>query len=397
MRTELQGDVLTLFVEGHVDSKNAASFEADVMAALDAASGASVVFDLDGLEYVSSAGLRVFMKAMRRTDGNLRVINASPDVYDVFDMTGFVELMDIKKRLREISVEGCELIGQGGFGKVYRLDQETIAKVYNPAVSLEFVEHERNVSQKAFLMGVPTAISFDVVRCGDCYGVVYEMLDAKTVAQLIDADPSRVPELAGGSARMLKELHAIVPGAGAGLPDRKRQFLDWIDSLSEFITDEEEARLRSFIGDIPDRDTFLHGDYNSKNIMLLNGEFQLIDIGDASVGHPIFDIAGLMLAYIILPNAQGGRSAEERRGLLGFDFDLAPKVWGTMCATYFGLPTQDEIAEKTKRLMPYTLLLMVYQALRIVGDDREAKRLRVDALLRGRLLPAIENVAPLDF
>ena len=65
MRTELQGDVLTLFVEGHVDSKNAASFEADVMAALDSVPGASAVFDLEGLEYVSSAGLRVFMKAMK--------------------------------------------------------------------------------------------------------------------------------------------------------------------------------------------------------------------------------------------------------------------------------------------------------------------------------------------
>lgn len=397
MRTELGEGSITLFPEGRVDSGNAGDFERDVLAALDAAPGASVVVDVDKLEYVSSAGLRVFMKAMRRMNGTLKVINASPEVYEIFEITGFSELMDVKKRLREISVEGCELIGQGGFGKVYRLDAETIAKIYNPGISLEFVEHERDMSQKAFLMGVPTAISYDVVRCGESYGVVFEMLDAKTTAQIFEADPSSIPQVAGGSAKMLKELHQIEPGPDAGLPDRKQQFLDWIDSLAGFITQEETGKIRAFLSSIPDRGTFLHGDYNAKNIMLRDGEFQLIDIGDASVGHPIFDIAGLMLAYIILPNAQGGRSAEERRGLLGFDFEYAPQVWGTMCATYFGLRSQEEIAEKTQRLMPYCLLLMTYQAIRVAGSNEQMMQARVDAILRGRFLPAIERVAPLDF
>ncbi|MDO4806565.1 MAG: anti-sigma factor antagonist [Coriobacteriales bacterium] len=397
MRTELAGNTLTLYPEGRVDSKNAGDFESDVMAAIDAAPGASVVVDVNNLEYVSSAGLRVFIKVMRRANGKLTVINASPEVYDVFEVTGLSELMEVKKRLREISVDGCELIGQGGYGKVYRLDDETIAKIYIPGMSLEFVEHERDMSQKAFLMGVPTAISYDVVKCGDCYGVVFEMLDAKTTAQIIEADPTKIPEVSAGSARMLKELHQITPGPGAGLPNRKQQFLDWVDSLAERITEEEAVKLKAFINAIPDRDTFLHGDYNAKNIMLRNGEYQLIDIGDASVGHPIFDIVGLMLVYIILPNSQGGRSAEERRGLLGFDFEYAPQVWGTMCATYFGLRSQEEIANKTKQLMPYCILLMVYQSMRIAGADEQTLQARVDGLLRPRLLPAIEAAEPLDF
>ncbi len=397
MRTKLDAISLTLFPEGHIDSKNAGEFESDVMTALDGAPGVSVVVDVDKLNYVSSAGLRVFMKAMKRANGTLKVINASPEVYEIFEVTGFSSLMDVKKRLREISVDGCELIGQGGFGKVYRLDEETIAKIYNPGISLEFVENERDISQKAFLMGVPTAISYDVVRCGECYGVVFEMLNAKTTAQIIEADPSQIPAVSGGSAKLLKELHQIEPGPDAGLPDCKQRFLDWVDSLAGFITEDEVNKAKAFISSIPDRDTFLHGDYNAKNIMLRDGEFQLIDIGDASVGHPIFDIAGLMLAYIILPNAQGGRSDEERRGLLGFDFEYAPQVWGTMCATYFGLRSQEEIAQKTQQLMPYCLLLMAYQAIRISGEDEQAIQLRVDRVLRERFLPAIDGAASLDF
>jgi uncharacterized protein (TIGR02172 family) len=397
MKTVLNDGVLTLCPAGHIDSKNATDFEREAMAAVDGALGASLAVDASELTYLSSAGLRVFMKLMRRAKGRLSVFNVSPDVYEIFDVTGFTDLLDVKKRLREISVEGCELIGQGGFGKVYRLDEETIAKIYNPEISLAFVEQERDTSQKVFLMGVPTAISFDVVKCGECYGVVYEMLDAKTTAQIIEADPTTIPQVSGGSAKLLKELHDIEPGPDAGLPNRRQQFLDWVDSLSEFITTEEADKIRAFIDTIPDRGSFLHGDYNAKNIMLRNGEFQLIDIGDAAVGHPVFDIAGLMLVYIILPNAQGGRSAEERRGLLGFDFDLAPQVWGVMCATYFGLSSQDEIRAKTQALMPYCLLLMTYQSMRIAGDDKSVIAARVDGVLRARLLPAIEHVEPLDF
>ena len=98
MRTELTENTLTLYPEGHVDSKNAGDFERDVMTAVDAAPGASVVVDVDKLEYVSSAGLRVLMKVMRRTKGPLKVINASPEVYEIFEVTGFSEMMDVTQR-----------------------------------------------------------------------------------------------------------------------------------------------------------------------------------------------------------------------------------------------------------------------------------------------------------
>ena len=48
------------------------------------------------------------------------------------------------------SVEGCELIGSGGYGKVYRIDAGNIAKIYLPSLNLAFVEQERDTSQRAF-------------------------------------------------------------------------------------------------------------------------------------------------------------------------------------------------------------------------------------------------------
>ena len=382
---------MILRLEGRIDANNALEWEKKLLA--EAGTDKNIVLDAEKLVYISSAGLRVLIKLRKLAGAPVKIINVSQDVFSILKVTGFIELFDVKKKLREVSVEGCEFIGSGGYGKVYRLDSETIVKLYNPGISLEFVEQERNNSQKAFLMGVPTAISYDVVKSGDCFGVVYEMLNAKTVAKIIDSQPDKLQEICSQSALLLKSLHEIVPGPNSGLPDRKLELLVRTDALAEFLTDEETAKIKAVINSIPDRKTFLHGDFNSKNIMLRDGEFQLIDIGDAAVGHPVFDIAGLMLVYIILPQNRGGNyTDEQRKGLLGFDFELAPKVWNVLCSTYFGLKSDSEVQNMTALLMPYCSLLIAEHGFRLHGPNT----LLIKAI-REQVLPALDNAHPLDF
>ena len=127
---------LVLQVTGRIDSSNADAFDADLTNAMEGHDGLNVVIDAGGIEYISSAGLRVLLKIIRNT--SLKIVEVSPDVYDILDMTGFVELMDVQKAYRVISVDGCEVIGQGANGKVYRIDDETIVKVYkNVKLTLE--------------------------------------------------------------------------------------------------------------------------------------------------------------------------------------------------------------------------------------------------------------------
>ena len=185
MQSTVENGRLILAPQGRVDSTNAAEFEKEAMAAVSANLGLEIALDAQNLEYISSAGLRVLMKLRKLAKKAFPVENVSPEVYDIFEVTGFTELLDVKKRLREVSVEGCELIGSGGFGRVYRIDPETIVKVYSSGLTLDMVRHERDTAQKAFLAGVPTAISYDVVRSGDSYGVVFELLNARTVAQIM--------------------------------------------------------------------------------------------------------------------------------------------------------------------------------------------------------------------
>lgn len=118
--------------------------------------------------------------------------NASPEVYDVFEMTGLTQVMDVRRRMRELSLDGLEFVARGANGEVWRIDDETMIKVYNVGTDLEKIHTENQHATAAFMVGVPCAIAFDTVRVGDRYGIVFELFGATTVGRAVSADPARI-------------------------------------------------------------------------------------------------------------------------------------------------------------------------------------------------------------
>ncbi|MBO7675466.1 MAG: phosphotransferase [Atopobiaceae bacterium] len=285
------------------------------------------------MKYISSAGLRVLLKLHKRL-GGLTVVETSPEVYDIFDVTGFSQLMDVRKRLRELSVEGCELIGRGGNGTVYRLDPETIVKVYySTTETLEKIQASRASAQKLLAYGVPVAIAFDVVRVGDDYGLVYELLDCKTVGQLIHEDPSSIGYWAKQAADLLKQLHATEVPAGT-FPDERDSGHRWVDVAKSLLSDEQQARLHRVYDTMPAKNTLVHGDFHAGNMMVQGDEIVLIDTDDVAQGDPIIDLAGMELTF-------GFISTEEQAQLtMGVSLDEMNRYYDAFLKEYYG--TDDE-------------------------------------------------------
>ena len=98
-----------------IDSSNSEKLEESVFAEYEL--HGPLVLDADELAYISSAGLRVLLK-LRKKQGNLEVINVSSDVNEILEVTGFSDMLTVRKKLRQVSVENCELIGKGGNGSV---------------------------------------------------------------------------------------------------------------------------------------------------------------------------------------------------------------------------------------------------------------------------------------
>ena len=132
-RFNLDNGVLTVSLEGRLDTEASVKFEADLAEICRNNPHESMVFDAEKLEYVASSGLRTILK-MVKTEQNFSLENVSDSVYNVFEMTGFSRIMTIRKALRKIDLEKCERIGFGGNGAVYRVSEDEIVKVnYNPS------------------------------------------------------------------------------------------------------------------------------------------------------------------------------------------------------------------------------------------------------------------------
>jgi anti-anti-sigma factor len=82
---------------GRLDSASAGTFENQLLALFES-SGARVLVDFSGLEYVSSAGLRVVLmgaKKARQTQGKMALCGLRPDVREVFEVSGFLKIIDV--------------------------------------------------------------------------------------------------------------------------------------------------------------------------------------------------------------------------------------------------------------------------------------------------------------
>ena len=323
-------------LSGRIDSANSAAVEQEITALLDGYTGTELTLDAEKLEYISSAGLRVLLRLRKRYVG-LEIVNVASEVYEIFEMTGFTEMMEIRKAYRTLNVEGCEVIGQGANGKVYRIDPDTIVKVYYNPDSLPEIQRERELARAAFVLGIPTAIPYDVVRIeSGGYGSVFELLNAKSLAQLIAGGMS-VDEAAGISVELLKQIHATVVKPGT-MPDMKEVALGWADFLKDYLPAEQHQKLHELVSAVPADDHMLHGDYHLKNVMLQNGETLLIDMDTLCHGHPIFELASMFNAYCGYSELDHSIS----RSFLGISHELAVEFWKKSLSLYLG--TDDEAA-----------------------------------------------------
>ena len=197
------------------------------------------------------------------------------------------------------------------------------------------IRYEREVAKLALILGIPTAISYEVVKVGDRYGSVYELLDAVTFSHLLATDPDKVDWCAEESVRILKKIHETAVPAGK-LPDVRQKALSKIDSLEDFLGKDVCLKLRTLIEEVPYSDRMIHGDYHTKNLMLMNDEVLLIDMETLAVGHPVFEFGSMFNAYSGFSELDRGQFNRFQ----GYDYSLAERLWRRSLEIYFN--TDDD-------------------------------------------------------
>ena len=386
--TKENGDLLTIFLKGHIDSANAGDVEKEIEEARAQSSASDLLLDASELNYISSAGLRVILR-LRKQMPDLSVINVSPEVYEIFDMTGFTEMINVQKAYRQISVEGCEVIGQGANGKVYRIDPDTIVKVYLNPDSLPEIHRERELARTAFVLGVPTAIPYDVVRVGEGYGSVFELLNADSFVKLLTKGKKSLDEVAKMSIDLLKLIHSteVKPGS---MPDMKAVALDWADFLKDYLPEDLYTKLHDLVAAVPEDHHMMHGDYHLKNVMLQNGESLLIDMDTLCYGHPVFELASMFNAYV----GYGELDHDITLNFMGIPFETAKEFWDKSLKLYLDDADEETIrsVEEKAQIVGYTRIMR--RRIRRNGFDTEEGRAEIENCKKhlAELLPKVDTL-----
>lgn len=329
---------ITIQLSGRIDTATAQAVDkciAERLQSQQATADDKILIDCAKVEYISSTGLRIFLKYKKQHDA-FEIINVSNDVYSVFDITGFTRILTVKKALRQVSIAGCKEIGRGGVGVIYRYDDDTIIKVFTPECSIDIPERERIMAREAFILGMPTAIPFDIVWVTDTqsYGMMTELLDAKTLGAAVNSDPDNYRYYARLYGEMLRNMHQIKVEADGTLPKAPDVYHANIERIAQHFMPEQIEMMKYLISKIPEGCSLLHCDCHPKNIMIRgeqgNEELLLIDMGEVCCGHPLFDILNVKSTF----------RTTMFEALVGFSESLREPFWMEMLKAYFG--TDDE-------------------------------------------------------
>ena len=379
-------NILYIAVEGRVDASNAAETDEQIFRIKRENPGKNTVIDADALEYISSAGLRVILK-LKKEEPRIAIINVASEVYEVLDMTGFTDMITVEKAYPRMSVEGCEFIAKGANGAVYRYDDETIIKTYFAKDALPEIKQERENARRAFVLGINTAIPYGIVRVGESYGTVTELLNARSVTSMIRSNPDDLSEAVGYYVGMLKSIHAVEVEDGE-VPDMRETALGWADFVSESLPEQDGKRLRALIEALPKRNTLLHGDYHTNNIMVQDGEPLLIDMDTLCMGHPIFELGSMFNASIGYSELDHDITSD----FFGYSHETSERFWGMALKAYLGTDDVEVCKTVTEKAMVIGYTRMLRRALRRPNEATSPARIARCKEMLGILLDKIDSL-----
>jgi len=295
-----------------------------------------LVLDAKATEYISSAGLRALL-SIKKMGTNLKIINASPEVFDIFDMTGFNKLFEIFKALKEMEpADNWVEIGHGASSKVFRIGPEQLLKLYDKKVPLWKIEREANNVKNAFLHGIPTYIGYEIVKVnGMDYGdtaLIIELLDSQVFSVFLNENPDKYDEYSDKYINMIRQIHSTE--ADDSFEDIEKLWHSWLEMLSPWLNEEELQKLHALVSTVPKRHTIVHSDMHVNNVIVSKGELVIIDMADIGFGHPIFDIGPLCFHYHYLELG----SKEMADNLIIANHDVRDKLWHRLLDDYLADP-----------------------------------------------------------
>lgn len=342
---------IVFHLDGRIDSNNSASFEEYLITNQSNNPEKEIILDANNLTYISSAGLRALLKLKKSSGKSVIIINVSDDVYDIFALTGFLEMFEVSKKIKTVELKKTDVLMRSLNGKFHRQSEDKLIKVYDKGVTFEQVSKERDLAKKALVMGVPTLIPFDVCMVEDRFGLMFEASDTYPLSKAISFEPHLLNTYAADFAHFIHELHNINAFSNA-FPSIKEKYSELMYSAKNWLKPEDKEQINALFTGIPDAHTYLHGNITIANVVIHDNEMMVVDMASSAYGHPIFDLQNIYSSLI---------EKEKEKPLycssvLGVSPENCQKFWNVFFTAYMDGSTIDAMKSMQSLLKKYYIL-----------------------------------------
>ena len=210
--------------------------------------------------------------------------------------------------MAELIVKG-KLIGQGNTAEIFEWGHQHVLKLYRRGLPEDFCINEFEITRYAheYLKIAPKPI--ELVHIDDRIGAVYERLSGKTMLRLLLSQPWRLRKYSMMLARCHVEIQQKTALSAGPLSAEtlsaktvKEKLKRDIENVT-LLSFEEKQSINEYLDTLPDGDCICHFDFHPDNIMVLAGQYYVIDWMTGCVGDPLSDVArtALILNYGEIP------------------------------------------------------------------------------------------------
>ena len=255
--------------------------------------------------------------------------------------------------LPSVSLENCRIIGYGATSSVYLMENGRVCKLYNPEFSPADAERDNRMAESAWQLGIRVPKPYGMVKAGSRIGVIREYGGGSSLAAILKEDPARYLDYLPVYVEELRRFHETKACSDAFVP-AKDLYLEKLDRLhgTHWYAEEELQKLEALVRSVPDRDTLVYGDYHPNNILVQNGEFCFVDLGDICLGHPIFDFSMIANTHFIIPTVNP--SYAEKYFTVPAERMLG--LWEDLFRMSFSVSTAEEQARIRKQILAFAVL-----------------------------------------
>lgn len=304
---EITDSEVLVSIDGFIDSVTHEEFAKTITEIHDDNLNKKLVLDFKKVKMITSACIRCLM-VFEKNKYDFEMLNVSREVFTVFKLTGVSALFDINTKAISVCTDGCKVLGKGYTSEVFRLDNETIVKVYYNIDDIEDIDgaiRERMIAKQAFIKGVPTEISFGLCESNGMPGLVYELVNANTLMSVLVEDDNNIDKYIKDYVKLVKKVHEFDNTGMNGIYDLKKDYLKDADFIKQYIPAKCYEAITKLKDEIPDSNHLLHGDCHPGNVMLTEKGMLFIDLSDMGFGDEKFDLMFLyrtLKLFSLLPN-----------------------------------------------------------------------------------------------